>query len=300
MKTADEVRKLAAARRAAILAHHYQVEEVKAVADYTGDSYGLACVASKSDAAVIVLCGVRFMAEGVSILAPEKKVLMPVPEAGCPLADTITPGEVMRLKEEHPGVPVVAYVNTSAEVKALSDYCCTSANAVAVVREIDAPRVIFLPDANLADWVAHRSGKEIIPWKGHCHVHHRVRAEDIRAIRKRHPRAVFIAHPECRPEVVAMADEVASTAGFFPYVASSPATEIIVGTEDGILGRLRRENPGKIFIPARPDMVCPNMKMTTLEDVREAIEKLQHEVAVEPRVAGRARRALERMVAITG
>jgi quinolinate synthase len=300
MDGVERVRRLARERRAVVLAHHYEVEEVRRSADHTGDSYRLAVLASTSGAEVIVLAGVRFMAETAAILAPGKKVLLPNPEAGCPLADTVTAADVRRLREANPGVPVVCYVNTTAEVKALSDYCCTSANAAALVRGIGAPRVIFIPDGNLADWVARSTGVEVIRWGGSCPVHQRVRAEDVLRLREASPGAVFIAHPECRPEVVALADEVASTAGFFRLVESSAATTFIVGTEEEVAVRLRAEHPGRTFLMPREGMVCPNMKLTTLDDVARALELLEPAVALPEETASRARQALERMVAVAG
>lgn len=294
------IRELAEAKKALILAHHYQVEEVKEVADQRGDSYHLAVTASRSRAEVVVLCGVRFMAESVAILSPEKTVLLPAEEAGCPLADTIGAADLLELRDRHPGVPVVSYVNTSAEVKALSDYCCTSANAVALVKAIDAPRVIFVPDMNLADYVARKTGKEIIPWHGFCHVHHRVKAADITALRERYPDALFLAHPECRPEVVALADEVSSTTGIMARGAAAGRRVVIIGTEEGVLDQLRRDNPQGTFITAVPNMVCPNMKLTTLPDVLRALEEGAPRVTVEEEIARKARLALERMVAVAG
>lgn len=300
MNIAEEVRKLAQDRKAIILAHHYQVDEVKDVADYVGDSYGLAVVASGADADIIVLCGVRFMAESCAILAGDKKVLLPVAEAGCPLADSINEDDVRKLRKDNPGVPVVSYVNTDAAIKALSDYCCTSSNAVALVGSIRSERIIFLPDMNLANYVARRTGKELVRWRGFCHVHHQLKAEDVSAARREYPGAVFIAHPECRPEVLEQADEVTSTTGFFKYVSSSLASTFIVGTEEGVISRLKRENPGKIFVKPKRHMICPNMKLTTIHDVYESLKLVKHEVRIEEEVAARARKALERMVSITG
>jgi quinolinate synthase len=300
LSIADEIRKIAAKRKAVILAHNYQPAEIQELADHAGDSYGLSVIASKVDAEVIVFCGVHFMAESAAILSPEKKVILPEKEAGCPLADMIRPEDVAGLKEKYPGLPVVAYVNTSAGVKAMSDYCCTSSNAVAVLQQLPDDRVIFVPDRNLADWAAKKSGKKVIPWQGFCPVHEDVSLEDVQSVRREHPEAPFIAHPECRPEVVALADHVTSTSGFFSYVASSPATSFIIGTEKGILHRLKKENPGKKFYEPRLEMICPSMKLITLESILSSLEKLDNIVTVPSEVADRARKALERMVSISG
>jgi quinolinate synthase len=296
---AEEIRKLAAERKAVILAHNYQPGEIQDLADHTGDSYGLSMIASRSEAEVIVFCGVRFMAESAAILAPGKKVILPSPKAGCPLADTITAEDVRALKEENPGLPVVAYVNTSAEVKAESDCCCTSSNAVTVVEAISLDRVIFIPDRNLADYTARMTGREIISWPGFCPVHERITVEDVEEVRSRHPEALFIVHPECRPAVAALADHVTSTSGFYRYISSSPAKSFIIGTEEGVLYRLERENPGKKFFSPGRKMVCPNMKLATMEDILFSLEGMTNLVEVPQDTADRARASLEKMLLVS-
>lgn len=319
----EEILRLKEKREALIIAHNYQRDEVQDIADFTGDSLELSRKAASIDCKVIVFCGVNFMAESASILSPEKTVLLPEPGACCPMADMITvrgprrlwkkypgyetqPGFVypaeftlMDMKAMHPGAPVVAYVNTTAEVKAESDICCTSANVVSVVESLPEDKVICIPDRNLSLWAAKNTKKEIITWDGFCHVHDRVTAADARAARARHPGAVLMAHPECRPEVLALADHVTSTSGMLRYAKSSSALEIIVGTEVGLLYRLRKENPGKVFYPLRDDMVCPNMKKTTLKSVLAALAETKHIVKVPEDIRVPAKRALDRMLDIT-
>ncbi len=294
------IRELAARRGAIILAHHYQREDVRRTADTCGDSYHLAKVAASSTAGVILLAGVRFMAESAAILCPDKIVLHPRPEAGCPLADSIDAADVVALKAAHPGVPVVAYVNTTAAVKAEADYCCTSSNAVALVRSLGSPRVIMVPDANLAAYTARITGVEVIAWRGNCHVHQCLRAGDVEDLLARHPGALFVAHPECRPEVTALAHEVTSTAGMFTWVAAQGGTTFIVGTEEEVAVKLRVVHPDKTFIVPRREMVCPNMKMTRADDVLAALESMSPRVEVPVETARLARRSLDRMVAVAG
>ena len=261
---AQRVAQLKEERNAVILAHNYQIPEVQLLADFLGDSLGLSQEAAKTDADVIVFCGVHFMAQTAKLLSPDKTVLMPDPKAGCPMADMITAEQTRQFKAEHEGAPVVAYVNTTAEVKAESDICCTSSNAVKVVNSLDADTVLFIPDSNLADWVSKHTDKEVIAWGGYCPTHARISPETINFMREEHPDAVFVVHPEARPEVVAMADEVASTGGMVTFARETDATELIVGTEEGLVNRLQRENPDKTFYIV-PHTVCPNMKKTTAE-----------------------------------
>lgn len=319
----EEILRLKEKREALIIAHNYQRDEVQDIADFTGDSLELSRKAASIDCKVIVFCGVNFMAESASILSPEKTVLLPEPGACCPMADMISvrsprklwkkyPGydiqpafvypvefTLMDMKAMHPGAPVVAYVNTTAEVKAESDICCTSANVVSVVESLPEDKVICVPDRNLSLWAAKNTKKEIITWDGFCHVHDRVTARDAEEARKRHPGAVLMAHPECRPEVLALADHVTSTSGMLGYAKSSPAGEFIVGTEVGLLYRLRKENPGKVFYPLRDDMVCPNMKKTTLKSVLAALAEMKHVVKVPENIRLPAKRSLDRMLEIT-
>ncbi len=293
-------------RNAVILAHNYQVDEVQAIADYTGDSLELSRRAVDTDAEVIVFCGVHFMAESAAILNPEKTVLLPVWYAGCPMADMVTPEKLSKMKEEYPGVPVVAYVNTTAAVKADSDICCTSANVVNVINSLDSNQVICIPDKNLAAYAQQYTGKQIIPWKGFCIVHNLVTVEMVKKARAEYPDALFIAHPECPMAVLKLADHVTSTSGMLRYARKSPAREFIIGTERGLLYNLRKENPGKRFYilsddPAPwdlPMLTCQNMKRTTLELVVRSLETMETVIIVPEDIRLRAKTALDRMLAI--
>jgi len=296
---AAEVRRLAATRNAVIFAHNYQRPEVQDVADVVGDSLELARRAAASDADVIVLAGVRFMAETAKILAPAKTVLLPRADAGCPMADMITAQQLAEWKAGHPGLPVVMYVNSSAEVKALTDVCCTSANAVEVVRSLGAPRVLFGPDRNLGRWIAGQLPEvEVIVWDGCCPIHDQVGLDAVLAAKAEHPDAKVIAHPECRPEVSAMADAVLSTSQMLRFAASDEAEEYIVVTESGLLHGLSKAAPGKRFYNVAPAMMCPNMKLTRLDHVRDVLRDLSNEVTVPAEIAAAARGSLERMTAI--
>ncbi|MGD9496911.1 MAG: quinolinate synthase NadA [Armatimonadota bacterium] len=294
---AQRVAQLKAQRRAVLLAHNYQLMEVQQLADFLGDSLGLSQQAAQTEAEVIVFCGVHFMAQTAKLLSPDKTVLMPDPAAGCPMADMINAEQLRAFKAEHPGAPVVAYVNTTAEVKAESDICCTSANAVQVVESLEADTVLFVPDSNLAHWVARHTDKQIIAWGGYCPTHVRISPATVQYMREQHPNAVFIVHPEARPEVVDMADEVFSTGGMVRFARESDAREIIVGTEEGLVHQLRREHPDKTFYIV-PHTICPNMKRTSAAKVLASLEKMQYEIEIEPAVADRARAAVERMLAV--
>jgi quinolinate synthase len=309
----DEIRQLAEERNAVILAHNYERAEVQDVAHFVGDSLGLSREAAKTDADVIVFCGVHFMAETAAILSPQKTVLLPDLAAGCSLASTIDADQLRQWKSEHPGAVVVAYVNTTAEVKAESDYCCTSGNAVEVVDAIPRDKeILFLPDMFLGAHVRRASGRDNIHvWMGECHVHAGIDPENIRLQRQLHPDAEFLIHPECGCstsviEAISAGDvdpegvHILSTEGMIKRPKESPADEFIVATEVGILHRLRRENPEKRFHAANERASCAYMKVTTLPKVREALVKNQHRITVPPDVARRARRAIERMIAIGG
>lgn len=294
----DELRR---ARRAIILAHNYQPGEIQDIADFTGDSLELARTAAGTEAETLILCGVYFMAETAAILCPGKSVIIPDEHAGCPMADMITPRELDGFKAEHPGAPVITYVNSTAAVKAGSDVCCTSANAVAVASHFPAgEKLLFVPDRNLGHYAAMRSGRELVLWRGYCPTHQRILPEHVENIMSRHPNAVFVAHPECRPEVVAMAGEVASTTGILKFCRQSAAAEFIIGTEIGLLHRLRKENPGKAFFPASEVADCANMKLITLEKILWALEDMAPRVEVGKEIAGQARAAIEKMLAISG
>ena len=293
------IERLKKERKANILVHNYQIPEVQDVADFLGDSLGLSQKASETDAEIIVFCGVYFMAETAKILSPDKKVLIPEIKAGCPMADMITAKKLRKLKKEHPEAVVVAYVNTTAEVKAEVDICCTSANALRIVNSIPKDKeIIFVPDKYLAHYVSTQTDRKLIPWEGYCPVHVKILPEDIIRQKKRHPQAEVIVHPECTPEVIKLADRTLSTSGICRYAKGSEVSEMIIGTEIGILYRLRKENPQKRFYPASELAICPNMKLITLEKVLWALEDLQYEVQIPDNVRIRAKQAVERMLQI--
>ena len=292
------INRLKAERRAVILAHNYQTPEIfHGVADVTGDSLLLAREAARAEADVIVLCGVHFMAETAKILNPARTVLIPDLQAGCSLADSITAEDVRLLRQRYPGVPVVTYVNTSAAVKAESDVCCTSANAVRVVEALGVPRVIFLPDEYLGRWVASQTRTEVILWKGHCEVHERFTAEDLRTFRRQWPGARVLAHPECPPEVLAEADYVGSTSGMEAHVERERPARVVLVTECSMSDNLQARFPQVEFV--RPCALCPHMKRITLPGILRALQTLEHRVEVAPDVAERARAAVERMLALS-
>lgn len=319
----EEIQRLRSEKSAIILSHNYQRDEVQDIADFVGDSLELSRTASTIDCNVIVFCGVHFMAESASILSPEKVVLLPEPDAGCPMADMIQvsssrnvwktfPGYEVQptfvfpheftlrdIKSKYPGVPVVAYVNTNADVKAESDICCTSANVVKVIESLPEEKVICIPDRNLSMWAQKNTEKQVITWDGFCHVHDRVTKEDVFKARKDHPAALLMAHPECRPEVLELADHVTSTSGMLRFAKASNSNEFIVGTETGLIHRLKKESPEKFFYPLRKDMVCPNMKKTTLKSVYAALKEMKHIIKVPENIRVPAKRALDRMLEIT-
>ena len=292
-----ELKRLARVKNAVILAHNYQRPEVQDAADFVGDSLGLSRRAAESDAEIIVFCGVDFMAETAAILAPEKRVILPEARACCPMAQMVDVEGLQELKDQHPGAWVVSYVNTSAEVKALSDVCCTSANAVQVLQGVPADReIIFTPDRNLGSWAARRAGREVILWEGFCPTHELIQLEDIVRAKQEHPAAKVVVHPECAPEVSAAADAVESTTGMVRYCRGDPAQEFIIGTEAGMVHRLTRDVPGKKYYPATRSAVCPNMKLTTLRKAVEALRWERPVVAVPRDVREKALLAVQRMV----
>jgi len=293
---AERIAALKEERDAVILAHNYQIPAVQEVADLVGDSLELARAAATIDADVIVFCGVDFMAETAAILSPAKTVVLPAADACCPMAEMVAAGEVRVLRERFPEAAVVAYVNTSAEVKAESDICCTSANAVAIVESLDAEQVIFLPDRNLARYVARFTKKEILPWDGYCIVHDRMTADEVTAARRAHPGAEVLVHPECPPGVIDLADHVFSTSGMVRHACASPGREFVIGTEVGLLHQLEKRCPGKMFYPLSSRAVCVNMKKTGLPEVLAALEHLEPRVLVPEDIAARARVAIERML----
>ncbi|MEM7483013.1 MAG: quinolinate synthase NadA [Acidobacteriota bacterium] len=293
----DAIERLKSKRNAVVLAHNYQTPEIfHGVADVVGDSLALAQKGAETDADVIVLCGVHFMAETAKILSPEKTVLIPDERAGCSLADSITAEDIHLLRQRYPGVPVVTYVNTSAAVKAASDICCTSANAVEVVESLGVERVIFLPDEFLGKWVASQTDVEVILWRGHCEVHERFTADEIRAYRERFDHLEVLAHPECPPEVLAEADYVGSTSGMIRHVGESGSRRVVMITECSMSDNVAVHHPGVEFI--RPCNLCPHMKRITLPKILRSLEEMRHRVEVDPAVAADARRAVERMLAV--
>lgn len=296
---AKHVKELKKERGAVILVHNYQLPEVQDIADFRGDSLELSRMAAKTEAKVIVFCGVHFMAETASILCPGKTVLVPDISAGCPMANMITADELRTLKQEHPGAVAVGYVNTSAAVKAELDICCTSTNAVAIINHLkNEKEIIFVPDKYLADYVSKQTGRKLITWNGFCPTHIKITPEDIKREKKFHPKAKVVAHPECMPSVLALADAVLSTSQMGKFAKESSAKEIIVATEVGIIYRLKKDHPDKEFYPASERAVCPNMKRNTLEKVLFSLENMQFEVRVSDDIRSRARKAIDAMVRI--
>lgn len=294
----EAIRRLKSDRNAIILAHNYQPPEIQDIADMTGDSLELSRRAAATPAEVILFCGVSFMAETAAILNPGKIVLLPRLDAGCPMADMITADDMCRIKAAHPGMPIVTYVNSTAAVKAESTVCCTSANSIRVVESFrDAPRVYMAPDQNLAQYTARYVDKEILFWHGYCPYHHNLTVEEVQSRRQAHPDALFLAHPECRPEILALADHVQSTSGMLRFVQESSQDAFIVGTEVGILHPMRKLCPQKRFYPASERMFCTSMKLISLEDVRRSLETLEPRVTVEEQTRLKALVAVERMLA---
>lgn len=295
----EEIRRLKKKKNAIILAHNYQIPEVQDVADIVGDSYALSQHAANTSADVIVFCGVHFMAESAKILSPDKRVLLPVKDAGCPMADMVTAPRLREMKAKYPDAAVVCYVNSSAEVKAESDICCTSSNALKVVQSTRSKQVIFVPDENLGSYVASKvKDKEIILWKGFCITHKRVKAEDVKKIRQLHPKAKILMHPECEPEVQKLADFLGSTSEIIRYAGEIPERDIIIGTEEGVIHILRKQNPDKNFYLLSAGLICTNMKKTRLEDVYNALLDMQYEIHVEDSIRLKALKSLEEMLKI--
>jgi quinolinate synthase len=296
----EEIGRLKRELGAVLLVHNYQCPEVQAVADHLGDSLELSRLAAKVKEGVIVFAGVKFMAETAKILSPDKMVLLPRLDAGCPMADMITLEDLRELKATYPQAMVVTYVNSSAEIKAESDLCCTSANAVSVVRQVPARQVIFVPDKNLGAYVAAQvPEKELILFEGYCYVHNRIKVEEILEMKRRFPTAPVLIHPEAPMAVLQLADAVLSTSGMLAYVKKSPEQNFIVATEQGLLDRMTADNPGKAFLPALRPKICSNMKRTSLEDVRRALVNRQYQIDVPAQVADKARKALSEMLKYT-
>ncbi|HOG08979.1 MAG TPA: quinolinate synthase NadA [Smithella sp.] len=301
MTIVDRINKLKQEKNAIILAHNYELPEIQDIADFVGDSLGLSMEAAKTDADIIVFCGVRFMAETAKILSPQKTVLLPDKDAGCAMADMIEPEGLRALQSRHPGAVTMCYVNSSARVKALCDYCCTSANALPMTRKIapDHRDIIFVPDQNLARYVSANAQCHFIIWEGYCPVHTDILPEHIQQAKRLHPQAKVIVHPECKPEITALADVVTSTEGMSRHAQNSPDKEFIIGTETGILHRLKKENPDKFFYPASDKAICADMKKITLEKVLHSLETLSYEITVAPDIMDKARLSIERMLQTT-
>lgn len=295
----EKILKLKQQRQAVILAHNYQLGEVQDIADFVGDSLELSQQAAGTDAGVIVFCGVNFMAETAAILCPDMTILLPDSHASCPMANMITAAQLRQKKKELPGATVVAYVNTTAKVKAESDICCTSANGVKIVESLDSHEVLFVPDQYLGHYVSTQTDKKMTFWPGYCPTHARIQPQDIIRLKQEYPQAKVAVHPECRPEVIALADEVLSTGGICRYASREDVKEMIVGTEMGIIHRLKKENPGKRFIPVSEQAICPNMKLITLEKVLWSLEEMKPQVKVPEATRLKAKAAVDRMLAVT-
>ncbi|MFA5238628.1 MAG: quinolinate synthase NadA [Phycisphaerae bacterium] len=295
----EKIERLKTERRAVILAHNYQPPEIQDIADFCGDSLGLSIKAGQTDAQVIVFCGVKFMAETAAILSPKKTVLLPDKFAGCPMADMITAEQLNKLKQKHPAAAVVCYVNSTAEVKAQSDYCCTSSNAVEVVNSIPQDReIVFVPDQHLGRFVAERTGRNLVLWPGYCTAHTLITEDNIKSAKAKYPDAVVMAHPECSEPVKDLADQLLSTGQMLEFVANSPAKRFIVATETGMIYPLKKRNPKAEFIPAGDRAVCQNMKKITLEKVAWSLEDMQYKITVPEEIRIKAKKSLDRMVEI--
>ncbi len=297
-ETVNKIYNLKKERKAVILVHNYQLGEIQDIADFIGDSLELSQKAARTDARVIVFCGVHFMAETASILCPDKVVLLPDLNAGCPMANMVTAEQLRQRKKELPDAAVVSYVNTTAEVKAESDICCTSANAVRVVESLNNEKILFVPDKYLGHYISTKINKEFFLWPGFCPTHTRIMPQHILELKENYPEAKVVVHPECRPEVIALADEVLSTGGMCRYARRDDVSQMVVSTEIGIIYRLRKENPGKRFIPVSEQAICPNMKLITLEKVLESLEEMAPEVKVSGDIRLKAKMAVDRMLEV--
>jgi quinolinate synthase len=295
---AEKISRLKEKRNAVILVHNYQLGEVQDIADFVGDSLDLSQKAAKTDASVIVFCGVHFMAETASIICPDKTVLLPDMNAGCPMANMITAPQLRAEKKEHPTAVVVCYINSTAAVKAESYICCTSANALGVIESLAADEILFVPDQYLGHYISTKTGKKMILWPGFCPTHVRILPEHIIKLKHEYPEAKVVVHPECRPGVIALADEVLSTSGMIMFAKREDVRQMIVGTEIGIIYRLRKENPGKQFIPVSEQAVCPNMKLITLEKVLWSLEEMAPVVKVPERIRLKAKKAVDKMLEV--
>ena len=299
-KLVESINKLKKAKNAIILAHCYQPAEIDLVADFVGDSLALSQEAAKTNAQIIVFAGVYFMAQTAKILSPDKKVLLPQMNAGCKMADMITYNQLMEFKAKYPHIPAVCYVNSTAEVKSECDVCCTSSNAVGIVKSIKSNKILFLPDTYLGKWVEKQLGNvEVITYPGFCPTHLQIKPADIENIRKKYPQAAVLAHPECNTEVSEMADYVGSTTGIMNYVKNSKNKEFVIATEQGVTDRLIRDYPDKKFIPVKENIICPTMKMTSLEDILEVLDKETNEIVVDEKIAQKAAKCIDRMLEVS-
>ena len=298
-KLLEKIQQLKAQRKAVILAHNYQNPEVQDIADVVGDSLGLSREAAATDSETIVFCGVLFMAETAAILSPEKAVLLPEKHVGCPLADMIAAKELQNLKDKHPDALVVCYVNSPAEVKAISDYCCTSSNAVDLVKLLPEGReIIFVPDQHLGRFVIDRTGRDMILWPGYCPTHVLMSSDNVNEAKEKHPDAIVIVHPECTEQAKGCADEMLSTGQMLKFAKKNPAKRFIIGTETGIIHTLKKQNPNKEFIPVSIKALCPNMKKITLEKILWSLEDMEYKIAVSHEISVKARAALDRMLEV--
>lgn len=294
-----EIAQLKEKRRAVIVAHYYQIPEVQEIADVVGDSFALSKYCASSQSETIVFCGVHFMAESAKILSPEKTVLLPEKDAGCPMADMVTAEDLREAKKQHPEAAVVCYVNSTAEVKAESDICCTSSNTVNVIKAVDKKDIIFVPDKNLANYVSKKvPEKNIIIWNGYCITHHRTEAEQVKKAKQAHPDALLLVHPECKPEVVEQADFAGSTKQIIEFAAKNQGTKFIIGTEMGVLHQLKKNNPEKTFYLMSQGFICPNMKKTSLQSVHLALKEMKYNIELDEDIRIKAEKSLNRMLEV--
>lgn len=295
----EKIEALKRERKATIVAHNYQIDDVQEIADVVGDSFALSRYCATVPAEVIVFCGVRFMAESAKILSPEKTVLIPEVDAGCPMADMATAEALREEKKRYPDAAVICYINSTAEVKAECDICCTSSNAIKVVKSVKQKQIIFVPDQNLGHYVAQQvPEKEIILWKGFCITHHKIKVDEVMKIRELYPDALMLVHPECKPEVVAYADFIGSTKQIIDYAAGSKADKFIIGTEMGVMYQLKKDNPGKQFYLMAPGLICPNMKKTSLQSVYDSLNEMKYKMELDEEIRLKAKKSLDRMLEI--
>lgn len=295
----QKIRDLKIKRNAVIVAHNYQTDDVQEIADVVGDSFALSKYCASNEADVVVFCGVHFMAESAKILSPEKTVLLPELDAGCPMAEMVTAEDLIEAKKKYPDAAVVCYINSTAEVKAECDVCCTSSNALNVINALDEKNIIFVPDKNLGHYVSKMvPEKNIILWEGFCPTHHRIRSSDVKSIKELHPDALLLVHPECQPEIVEMADYVGSTKQIIDFAQQSSHSKFIIGTEMGVMYKLKKDNPEKTFYLLSTGLVCANMKKTTLKSIYDSLNEMKYNIELEEDIRTRAKKCLDRMLSI--